>query len=341
MPVGILSYGAYLPRHRITREEYIKAWGTFAAAGVKEKTVMDLDEDTLTMGIEAATEALAAWGGDPDSISILSIASTNFPYDEKAMGGTVAAMLGLSDGVFTTEHRASGRAGTEALITAASLLMSGSGEYALVIVSDAPMAEPKDPLEHGLGAAAVAFVLGKQDLITEIEGHSSFVSEQMGERFRPYGEKNLKDLGLGESRSRAYAGATVGAAKNLMRKLNHSAEDYDFLALHQNDARMGQRIGQQFGFTEEKTISAGKTVVLTGDTGASNSLLGLVAVMEVAKPGQRVMVISYGSGSNSDALSLKFAENLASAKQRKLAQKLDSKKYVDYITYLKLRRKIV
>lgn len=341
MPVGIVGFGAYLPRYRITQGEYIKAWGTFAAAGVKEKAVMDFDEDTLTMGIEAAAQALEAWGGDPGSVEILSLASTNFPYDEKALGGTVSAMLGLPEGVFSTEHRASGRAGTEALITAASLLLSGGGKYALVIVADAPVAEPKETVEHGSGAAATAFVLGKQDLIAELEGYGSFVAEQMGERFRPYGEKNLKDLGLSEFRSRAYARATIGAAKNLMRKLNHSAEDYDFLALHQNDARMGQRIGPQLGFREEKTLAANKTLVEVGDTGANNSLLGLVTVMEAARPGQRAMVISYGSGCGSDALSLRFTEGLASTVKPGLAQKLQNKQYVDYVTYLKLRRKIV
>ncbi|KKM10086.1 hypothetical protein SY88_15710 [Clostridiales bacterium PH28_bin88] len=341
MPVGVISYGAYVPRYRITREEYVKAWGNFAAAGVKEKAVLDVDEDTLTMGIEAAADALEAWGGDPGSISVLSLASTNFPYDEKALGGTAAAMLGLSKHVFSTEHRASSRAGTEALITAASMLSGSLGEYALVIVSDAPMAEPKDTLEHGMGAAATAFVLGKKDLIAEIEGNGSFVSEQLGERFRPYGEKNLKDLGLNESRSRAYTGATVGAARNLMQKLNHSAEDYDFLALHQNDARMGQRIGLQLGFTEEKTLPVSKTVAQVGDTGASNSLLGLVSVVEAAKPGQRAMLVSYGSGCGSDALALRFTEGQASIKYPALSHKLQHKKYIDYVTYLKLRRKIV
>ncbi len=73
---GIVSYGAYLPYFRLTRDTMAKAWGSRSSGG--ERTVANHDEDSLTMAMEAATDCLR--GRDRSKIDGLFFASTTSPY---------------------------------------------------------------------------------------------------------------------------------------------------------------------------------------------------------------------------------------------------------------------
>lgn len=333
---GIVSYGTYLPRLRITEEEYKKAWGN-CAAGIVEKTVPDSDEDALTMGIAAARRAL----GFPDKIyavDILTWASTSYPYAEKLTAGATAAMLGLPDGLLSTEHGQSTRAGAEAFLTALAYLRAQMGKTALVIAADAPCAHPRDPLEHGLGAAAAAFVLGGENIIAEVEGYTSFVAEQLGERYRPEGEDYLTDIGVRQFTLDAYNRLISRSVKDLLRILNARPEDYRYFVVHQADGRAARSLALQLGFREEQ-FAPGMLFRQTGDVGVCSTLLGLAALLEVGVPGDRILVAAYGSGAGSLAISLRVTGGISGFKRLPgVREQLEDKKYINYIQYLKLKK---
>lgn len=337
MTVGIVSYGSYIPRLRIARTEYQKAWGS-CGADIKEKAVPEFDEDTLTMGIEAAKECLR--NSPTVSIGALAIASTSFPYEEKVMSGTVAAMLDLPERLFSTEHGQSMRAGSEAFITAAQLLGNGNGGQALVIVSDAPRALPKDTIEHGLGAGAAAFVLGTEDIIAEIEYVNSFVSENMGERYRIDGNSFLNDIGVKGFTGIAFNELVTKAIKDVMQHMNRTAADYDFLVVQETDGKRVKSLAKKLGFSEEK-VNPGLLYAQTGDTGAASTMLSLAAVLDEAKNGDKILLVSYGSGSGSQAVSFQVIGNPVGNQRLSVRKKLENKKYIDYVQYLKLKRQIM
>lgn len=337
MGIGIVGYGSYVPRLRLNRAEYIKAWGS-CGADINEKAVMDFDEDTLTMALEAAKEAFEV-GVTADKVGILSFASTSFPYEEKVMSSTAAEVLGLPGRLLSTEHGQSTRAGSEAFITASSLLKNDqSAVYAMVLAADAPQAEVKETMDHGLGAGAAAFILGKENLIAEIEQYNSFVSESMGERYRLDGSNSLHDIGVRGFTSAAYKKTVSVAVKDMLELTNSKAGDYRYLVLHETDGKSAKSIAKSLGFSEDQ-ISLGLLYGQIGDTGASSVLLSLTAVLDQAQQGDRILLASYGSGAGSQAISLRV---IAPSKHRSsLQDRLQAKKAIDYIKYLKLKRQIL
>lgn len=338
MSVGIVSYGAYLPRFRITRREYQQTWGN-CAASIKEKIVMDFDEDTLTMGIEAAQEALKC-GINPEEIEILCWASTNPPYQEKMISGAAAVMLGLREDIMVTEHGQSTRAGSEALLTAWALLSAGSGRNALVVAADVPRACPRESIEHGLGAGGVAYILGKENFIAEIDGFNSFVCEMLGERFRPAGDNNLRDIGVRAFTLASYNQMVSRALQSLMEKLNKKPSDYNYLVIQEIDGRSANMVAKKLGF-EEKQLAPSLLYEQTGDTGASSALLSLAAVMDQSKPGEKILLAAYGSGAGSMAVSLTVTGEPFKDRENTFKKQLDkSKIYLDYVQYLQVKRYI-
>lgn len=335
MTKSVVSYGVYLPFLRIKREEYLSALGS-CSADIKEKAVMDVDEDVITMAVEAARNATA--GMDLGGIGALALASANFPYQEKAMAGTVIEALGLSESVLTCQHSNSTMAGTEAFLSALGMLDQSDRKYALVIISDAPAASPSGDMEHGFGAAACAFVLAKDEPGLEFEGGYAHAGESMGVRYRLPGETGIRDIGVKAYSTQAYNETVKASVSGLISKLERKPADYRHLVLHQNDAKTTTALAKKMGFTEEQ-ISDGMIFAQVGDTGASSSLLGLCIVLDNACSGDKIMVSSYGAGAGSHALSFQLSNRPAN-QLKPVKTMLDTKKYIGYIHYLKLKRSI-
>lgn len=335
MTKSIISYGVYLPFLRIKKEEYISALGS-CSAGIKEKTVMDIDEDVITMAVEAARNATA--GMDISQIGALVLASANFPYQEKAMAGTVIEALGLSKSVLTCQHGNSTLVGTEALLSALGLLDQTEQQYALVIVSDAPCAGASSDLDHGFGAAACAFVLAKDGPGLEFESACACSGESMGLYYRLPGETAVRDIGVKTYSTQAYNSIVKAAVIGLTNKLGRNPGDFKHLVLHQNDAKTASALAKNMGYSAEQT-SGGAVFSQVGDTGSCSSLLGLCQVLDEARPGDKIIICSYGAGAGSQALSFHLSKTLP-AGPNPLGAMLDKKKYISYVHYLKLKRYI-
>ncbi|MGB9802234.1 hydroxymethylglutaryl-CoA synthase [Desulfofundulus sp.] len=335
MSVSIISYGAYLPFLRIKRDEYINALGS-CSAEIKEKAVMDVDEDTITMAVEAARDAVADI--DIGRIGVLTLASSNFPYQEKVMAGTVVEALGLNKNILTGTHGNSTLAGTEALLSALGLLAQVEQKYALVVVSDAPAAAASTDMEHGFGAAACAFVLTRDEQGLEFEGVYAHTGESLGLRYRLSGETNVRDIGVKAYSTMAYNETVKASVGGLLNKLGRKPADYRHVVLHQNDVKTTVALAKKMGFSEEQ-INEGLTYSQVGDTGACSALLGLCRVLDKAAAGDKILVGSYGAGAGSQALSFKLNSQLR-ARTRSFQALLGEKKYISYIHYLKLKKSI-
>lgn len=339
MEIGILGYGVYIPRYRIKRDEYLKAWGSFAVRAVDEKTVPGYDEDIVTMAVEASLNSLKRAGVDPAEINALYLASTSAPYVEKLLSSTIATALGLSNDITVADYTSSTKAGTSALLSCFDLVASGRGKYGLAVASDCPLARPGSRLEHGLGAGAAAFVVGEGKPVATFKGSNSISSEALGLRFRRSGEKYVEGSAIRPYRQLVFNRIVTLNASTLMKKLDKRPEHFSHLILQQFDGREPYRLGRRLGFSDSQ-IKTGTVISKTGDTGACSTLIGLAAVLDTAKPGERILIVSYGSGAESDAISILVHEGVEEQllKAPSLEEYFADKEYVDYITYLKFRR---
>lgn len=336
--VGILGYGVYIPKYRIKGEEYAKAWGYFAAAGVREKSVPRFDEDATTMAVEAAKNAIKCAEIDPSNLGAIYVGTTSSPYSEKLLSSTLASAIGVPKNVALADFKASSKAGTTALLSCADFLRAGRGKYGLVVASDAPMGYPADAVEHAFGAASASYVLGTGAVIAELEDAHQVGFEMWGGRFRRSGEKFVSALGVTRFESMEYEQTIAPAVKQLLQKTNLKQEDIDYVVLQQPDALYPFRVSRALGFKTEQ-VMPGIVASILGDVGACSTLLGLAAVLDEAKEEKRILVASYGSGTGSDALLLITRKSKAlQGKIPSVKDYFESRIYLDYITYLRWRR---
>lgn len=333
MGKGIVSCGYYIPYLRIRREEYMAALGG-CAADMEEKAVLDIDEDVITMAVEAARNA--AENVDKGRIGALVLASTNFPYQEKYLAGTLVEALGLSGGLLTSHHSGSALAGAEAFLAAMGLLDQTDQEYALAVISDAPSSRSPEGLEHGFGAAACAFVLAGGDAALSFEGVSAQSGEFMGLRFRPPADGIVRDIGVPAYSSMSYIDTVAGAVSGVLEKLGRSPGHYRHLIMPQADLRADQALAKKLGFSEEQ-LREGTVFRMVGDAGCCTPFLGLCKTLEGTGGDEKTLVCTYGAGSGSIAMSFRSGAPLPAGRTT-FSSQLGNKKNISYIQYLKLKK---
>lgn len=334
MTIGISGYGVYIPRLRIKRDEYVKAWGSFAAAGVIEKSVLGFDEDALTAAAKVTRRALESVPLAADKVTRLALASTSAPYLEKLLSGTVLVSVGMPNSVFTSDHTTSTRAGTEAMLAAFEHVAGNPSGHAVAVAADAPKASMWDTVEHAFGAGAAAFVVSSDNLIAEMEGHVSYASEYFGERFKPKDDPLVHDLNVKKFAEGSIILNTTRAGSALLKKLGRKPEEYQHVVIQQPDTRVPATVASRLQFAEPQLASSLVSKEL-GDLGAASVPVALASALDSAKVGDRIMVISYGSGAGSDALSLKIVGDKKPSDS--VRSETARKEYIDYVKYLKLK----
>jgi hydroxymethylglutaryl-CoA synthase len=333
-PVGIVGYGAYVPRYRLPAKEVARVWqGGKDHLPVREKAVPGPDEDSLTMSVEAARNALLRSAVDPADIGAVWVGSESHPYAVKPTSTVVAEVIGATPFVLAAGLEFACKAGTEALQVAAGVVGSGMMRYALAIGADTAQGRPSDELEYTAGAGAAAFVVGPADeSLAVLEGSVSYVTDTP-DFFRRAGQRYPRHSGrfTGEP---GYFGHVLPAARTLMEDLGHTPDDYAAVVVHQPNGKFPIRAITELGFTKDKA-RIGLLVESIGNAYAGSSVLGLTAVLDEIEPGARVLLVSFGSGAGSDAFS--FVTNGALAQRRGRARNtrwyIERRHTIDYAMY--------
>jgi hydroxymethylglutaryl-CoA synthase len=335
---GIVGYGFYTSRFRIKE-------------GGMERSVPFIDEDAITAAVEAGKLALIHSGVDCSLIGKVYAGSESNPYAVKPIASKVAQVLRLGEadedvqGVDAVDTEFACKAATSMFKDAASLVNypKSSVHYTMVIGTDNSQAAPRDcpggELDLFVGFGGCAYIFGKHDLIAEIEGWYSCTSDtpdfwrRDGEPYPMHGGRFTGDP--------AYFKHIRKAAKKLMEKLNLQPSDIKYFVAHQPNVQFPVKIARELGFKEEQYLPS-LQVAKFGNTYSGSSPLGLAAVLDIAKPEERILVVSYGSGAGSDAYSLITTSQIIDKRQRqKLTVKYQAEnpylEYVDYTTYRQLK----
>ena len=176
---GIVGYGSYIPKYRLPATEVARVW-TDGQGGVPitEKAVPGPDEDTITIGLEAARNALARAQIDPQEIGAVWVGSESHPYAVKPTSTIVAEAVGAAPSTQAADWEFACKAGTEAIQAAIGFVGSGMAQYALCIGMDSSQGQPGDALEYTTGAGGAAYVIGpREQSLAYIEGSYSYVTD--------------------------------------------------------------------------------------------------------------------------------------------------------------------
>ena len=342
--VGIVGYGAHVPSYRIKVEEIAKVWGDDPVALsngliVNEKSVPSADEDTATIAVTAARYALARAQIDPSKIGAVYVGSESHPYAVKPTASIVAEAVCATPKLTAADLEFACKAGTAGMQMSMGLVDSRMVEYALAIGADTSQGAPGDALEYTASAGGAAYLIGDKNTIVDIDHTCSFTTDTP-DFYRREGQDYPSHGGrfTGEP---AYFKHVLSTAKMLFEETDSKAEDYDYACFHQPNGKFYLRAGKKLGFNNDQ-IKQGLLTPNIGNTYSGAVPLALSNILDVAKPGDKIFVISYGSGAGSDGFTMTVKDEIE--KRRDLAPKtqeiINDKTYVDYAVYAKFKGKI-
>ena len=194
--VGIVAYGAYVPRLRLQRQAVYDANKWFAA-GLRglakgERSMANWDEDSVTMAVEASRDCLTSH--KPEDVRSLYFASTTHPFKDRQNAGVIGTALSIEQNLLASDVGGSLKAGTSALIAGLNASKNGGGP-ALVAAADKRMARVASTGEMNYGDGAAALLCGTENVIAKLVGHHS-VSMDFVDHFR--GDETDFDYGWEE-----------------------------------------------------------------------------------------------------------------------------------------------
>ncbi len=344
--IGIVGYGSYLPRYRIKVEDIAHQWGRDAdtikkGLQLKEKTVPGMDEDTITISVEAAKNALKRAGIDPEKIGAVYVGSESHPYAVKPSATTVAEVLGIVPEVHIASFEFACKAGTEAMFVAYGLVKAGLMEYAMGIGTDTSQGAPGDALEFSASAGGSAYIFGKEKVVVDVMETYSYATDtpdfwRREHQFYPRHGGRF----TGEP---AYFKHIYNAGQGILKKSGLKPADFKYAIFHMPNGKFPMSVGKKLGFTKQQ-IEPGWIVPFMGNTYSGSSPTGLSAVLDVAQPNDMIFLVSFGSGAGSDAFVFKVTELINEVRDRadKLKDMLENNRiYLDYGQYAKHRGKII
>lgn len=351
-PVGIVGWGVDVPKLRIRIADIAAIWGADAPTyerglGLVEKSVAPWDQDSITLAVEATFRALArAPFVNPADIGKASVGSESPPYAVKPSATIVAEVIGATPNIWLSGVEFACKAGTQTMIDAIMFVLgqgvSNNMKYALGIGSDTSQGAPSDALEFSAASGAAAYIMGRDHIAARCLWASSFDTDTPD--FWRCEHRHYPEHAGAFTGDPAYFKHTLGAARAIMEEAGKKPSDFDYAVFHQPNAKFPKRAGQILGFKPEQ-LEVGLKVSKIGNTYSGASPIGLAGVLDVAKPGQSILMVSYGSGSGSDAFIWETTDAITAAQHRDVATTeciiTHRLNYISYGEYLRNRSMIV
>jgi len=332
---GIVGWGAYIPKYRITVEEIAMVQHANASSikeglGLVEKSVPGKDEDTATISVAAARNALARAEINRKEIGAVYVGSESHPYAVKPTSSIVGEALDIGNSYTALDTQFACKAGSATIQINAGLVDSKMVKYGLSIGADTSQAEPGNALEYSAAAGGAAFIIGSnKESAATIDYTCSFTTDTPD-----FWRRALQSYPSHAGRftgEPAYFKHVVSSTKMILEKSGMQIKDFKYIVFHMPNGKFPLRVAKIFGVTKEQ-LAPGLIVTKIGNTYSGSSILGLASVLDIAKPGDKILVTSYGSGSGSDSFILTCTEKILKA-QKKAKTTNDYVARKEYLTY--------
>ncbi|MFP6654663.1 MAG: zinc ribbon domain-containing protein, partial [Myxococcota bacterium] len=324
--IGILSYGAYIPRTRLPLRVIA---GLSAKEGDPEKAVTWNDEDAITLGVTAGVHCLA--GFDRSQIDMLIFASTTLPFQEKQAASLAARALDLPRDIQTADQTGSIRAGTTAIRAAFDAVRAGSAKSVLVIASDARVAAPGSSLETKFGDGAAAFLIADGECLASLDRFAA-VSEEITDVWRPTGHDFVHTWEDRFVVQQSFLPNMRRVIQKLLDQTKGSMGDFNRVALSAPDARSHATLAKAVGVSPSALQPS--LFGRLGNAGAAFAPLQLIAALEEAGSEEQILLVSFGDGAEASSFRTTKAIEKCSARRGvdwNLTRRRVITRYEDYI----------
>lgn len=346
--IGIVSYGTYVPKYRVSIKEIALAWKKdpeeiAKALSVTEKSVPGVDEDAVTVAIEAASQSLSLFQKKPNLVEALLVGSESHPYAVNPTSTIVGELLGIGHTYLASDLEFACKAGTAAMQMIAGLVSSGHITYGMAIGTDTAQSKPHDALEYTSASAGVAVILGKTHTIVDLLSYTSYSSDTP-DFWRRDGIRYPSHAGrfTGEP---AYFAHVMGAAQRLIAQSKLRVSDIDYCVFHMPNGKFPREVAKRLGFSDTQ-LSESLVVDHIGNPYSASCMMGLASTLDVAKPNQTIFMVSYGSGAGSDAFLWKTTKEISKfhTKQKKYGCTVNTQLHhttdITYTEYLQHTHKL-
>jgi 3-hydroxy-3-methylglutaryl CoA synthase len=293
--IGIVRYGGYIPRLRVSRKAIYdaNAWFApqFAGKAKGTRSLANWDEDSITLAVAAARDCLGS-ADTTDNVSAVFLASSTLPFAERQNAGIVREALTLKRTVDVLDVTGSQRAAFSALSLAISRVQAGKGDT-LLLAADNRKTRAASASELDFGDGAAALLIGQENVVAEYLG-SGTVSVDFVDHFRLAGEEIdysweerwIRDEGISKLVPEAISTALADAGV--------SAAEIDHFIFPTSFQKMEAQLAKKCGLRDTAIVDGLGSQV--GDTGVPHAVLLLSHVLERARPGQTILLAQFGSG---------------------------------------------
>ena len=336
MNTGIVGYGVYIPKLRVKREEFATLW-KMGRQG--ENSVANIDEDIYTMAAEVALNACTHSDiSNRSDLGLIYMGTASAASLENSPLGVLVDILDLPSRIDLSHFTSSTNSSLAALKSCFDAIASNRKKYGLVIGSESREVSPGTAIELHAGAGAAGFMLGKERVIAAIERIATY-GDLFYDRWSTPGNPRLKEYEPRFTQKYGYHEHIVGAVQSFFAESSDKMSDFNHVAMYQFDERNMRQVAKALKIQEEQ-LKCSNMFNDVGDLGAASAFLKLCAILDEAKPGDRVLVVSYGSGM-ADVMSLKVTDEINRKKNTKSVKDyIGSKEYISYPEVLKRKKHI-
>ena len=337
--VGITSFGAYVPRLRMSRAAIANSMSwldpTLRSLGKGGKAICNWDEDSLTMAVEAARDCLNSIG-KPIDLDTVALASTTTYFVDRSNATVVADALGLGPDIGTTEYGGSRRAATSALIS--SIGSASIGADSLVVTSENLLARPGSIQDLTYGHAAAAITVSLSDMVVARYLAHHCISHDIVDHYRS--ASGDIDYVLEERwvRDEGWLKAVTSAIDALLAKADIAPDQIKHTLIPAPSIKVAQQIAKRCRLPLDSVYDLLHAKI--GDTGTVHPLLLLVACLETAQPGDIVLLTGFGQGC--DALLFLVTDGITEHQHNKSIMKALKNGHLEenYVKYLAFSNQI-
>jgi hydroxymethylglutaryl-CoA synthase len=320
--VGILAFGSYISPGRVSLELIAQVRGhdyskILESLGVLEKSCALPNEDTITLATESTRQVcvqLDALDINKKNIGAIYVASESHPYAVKPTSVTVGAALDLDEKLMAADIEFACKGGTAALQICMGLVGCKMVPIAMAVGADVAQASQGDILEYTAGAGSASFAIASQDFpLCAIIEKTISVTSDTPDFWRREGQRYPVHTGRFTAQP-SYFYHTLEAGKFLLEECGLTPKDINYIVFHQPNGNFPLKAASMLGFKKSQVLT-GLLSPKIGNTYSASSLLGLIAVLESASPTELILLVSYGSGSGSDAFLFSVTDQIKKTRQ--------------------------
>ena len=252
---GIVSYGAYVPGYKIETGEIASVWGADGSAWAKNlnvysKSVPGPDEDVITIAVEATRQAMKRAKITGDDIEAVYTGSESHPYAVKPTSTIVAEAINATPNLTAADFEFACKAGTAAIQTCLGMVGHKQIKNGIAIGVDTSQGAPGDALEYSASAGGGALIIGRENVIANINHTTSYTTDTP-DFWRREGQKYPRHGGRFTGKP-AFFKHVMNCGIMMMEKAGTKPEDYDYIVTHQPNGKFPIRAAKSLGFTKEQ-----------------------------------------------------------------------------------------